>query len=370
MVDIREIELAKKLVNYSCKVGKGDKVWIEYSDCSMGFVQEIVKQVLTNGGYPYLKHNERGVKATYLKYGNKNYFEFLAKHDRATMQDCDCAILIGGEANSFEFANVSSENMDIYEQHYVKPVHLEVRVKKRWVLLRYPTPSFSQSAKMNTSDFENYFFNVCNLDYSKMCNAMDALKQLMENTDEVKIVAPNTNLNFSIKNMQAVKCCGECNVPDGEIYTAPIKDSINGQISFNIPSLYNGVEYRDIKLFFKDGKIIDCNCNEKEKFEKILNTDEGSRYIGEFSFGVNPHVTRPILDILFDEKMCGSIHFAIGNSYDDAFNGNKSAIHWDLICNHNPQYGGGEIYFDGKLIRKNGEFIPADLIALNAKNLI
>ncbi len=370
MIDTREITLAKKLVNYSCAVKSGDKVWIEYSNCSVGFINEIVKEVLKQGGLPYLKHNPKNIKATYIKKGNENLFNFMAKHDQALMQDCDCVILIGGEDNAFEQANVTSEQMDKYEKCYVKPVHLDVRIKKRWVLLRYPTPSFAQSAKMNTEEFEDYFFNVCNLDYNKMCLAMEALKTRMQKADIVKIVAPKTNLEFSIKGIGGVKCCGECNIPDGEIYTAPVKNSVNGEIFFNIPSLLNGVEYKDIWLKFKEGKIVDFNCNNNEQFEKVISVDEGARYIGEFAFGVNPYVTKPILDILFDEKMCGSIHMALGNSYDDAFNGNKSALHWDLISNHNTEYGGGEIYFDDELIRKNGQFIPSDLIALNAQNLI
>lgn len=370
MVDIREQELARKIVNYSCKVKKGEKVWVEYSETSEGFICALLDEIFKCGGYPYLKSVDRQYKSLIMKNASKEYYDFLSKHDCALMNDCDCVILISGEGNSFELSNVNAEENDLYETYYSKPVHLDIRIKKRWVLLRYPTLGFAQNARMNTHDFEDYFFKVCNLDYGKMCDAMERLRVLMEKTDKVRIIARDTNLEFSIKGMNAVKCCGECNIPDGEIYTAPVKNSINGKILFNIPSLNNGIEFHNIKLVFEKGRIIDFDCNEKKAFEKIINTDLGSRYIGEFAFGVNPYVDRPILDILFDEKMAGSIHMAIGNSYDDAANGNKSAIHWDLILSQKPEFGGGEIYFDDVLIRKDGKFILPQLIALNEENLL
>lgn len=370
MIDKRLIMLAKKLVNYSCNVKSGEKVWVEYSDASEDFICEIIKEIFRCGAYPIVKNSNRKLKSVMLNNATKQYYNFLTKHDCALMQECDAVILVSGENNAFEFANVAEDKNDLYDLFYVKPVHLDIRINKKWVLLRFPTPGFAQNAKMNTYEFEDYFFNVCNLDYAKLSFAMDNLKTLMEKTDKVKIISKDTNLTFSIKNMKAVKCCGECNIPDGELYTAPVKNSVNGKICFNIPSLNNGTVFRNIMLEFENGKIVNCDCNEKQKLENILNTDEGSRYLGEFAFGLNPYVNKPILDILFDEKMCGSVHFAIGNSYDDAPNGNKSAIHWDLISNHKTEFGGGEIYFDDVLIRKNGKFILPELFALNEENLV
>lgn len=369
-MDIRDNELAQKIVNYSCDVKKGEKVLIECCGTSEYFIACLIKEIYKAGGMPFVKSYNKRIKKEILRGADKKFLEEWASWDEKFMDDMDAVILVSGDDNIFEYSDIPGEKMDLYSSIYVKRVHLDVRVKKKWVLLRYPTPSFAQSSKMSTEDFNDFYYKVCNLDYAHMCKCMDPLKALMEKTDQVKIVARNTNLTFSIKNIPAVKCCGECNIPDGELYTAPVKDSINGYITFNIPTIYNGVEHRDIRLTFKNGKIVEASSNNSDKLLDVLNTDEGSRYIGEFSFGLNPYINKPILDILFDEKMGESIHMAVGGCYDDAYNGNKSAIHWDLIQSHTEEYGGGEIYFDGVLIRKNGRFIPNELVALNKENLI
>jgi aminopeptidase len=227
----------------------------------------------------------------------------------------------------------------------------------------------SAMSAMSTEAFENLYFNVCNLDYSKMEKAMTPLVELMERTDKVRIVAPNTDLTFSIKGIPAIKCAGDCNIPDGEVYTAPVKDSVNGRISYNVPSTENGIRFTDISLLFKDGKIIEATSNNTKAINEIFDTDEGARYVGEFAIGFNPFVHSPMCDILFDEKIAGSIHFTPGMCYEDAPNGNKSAIHWDLVLIMRPEYGGGEIWFDDKLIRKDGLFVVDELKCLNPENL-
>ena len=369
-MDYRDKELAKKIVNYSCSVQKGEKVLIECSETSDYFQKCLIEEIYAVGGMPFVRPFDKKVKKAIIMGSNEKFMKAWAEWDEKFMDDMDAVILIFGDNNIFEYSDIPREKMEIYENIYVKRVHLDVRVKKKWVLLRYPTPSFAQNSKMSTEKFTDYFYKVCNLDYAHMCKCMDPLKNLMEKTDQVKIIAKDTKLTFSIKGIPAVKCCGECNIPDGELYTAPVKDSINGYITFNIPTIYNGIEHRDIKLTFKNGKIVEASSNNSDKLLEVLETDEGSRYIGEFSFGLNPYINTPILDILFDEKMCDSIHMAVGGCYDDAYNGNKSAVHWDLIQSHNPEFGGGEIYFDDVLIRKNGRFIPNELVALNKENLV
>jgi aminopeptidase len=235
--------------------------------------------------------------------------------------------------------------------------------------LRYPNPAFAQLGQMSTAAFEDFFFNVCNLDYGKMHKAMENLQKLMAKTDKVRLIADGTDLTFSIKGQASKICSGECNIPDGEIYTAPIKDSVNGKIKFNIPSLWKGIVHNDITLDFKDGKIVKERSSNTKALTAELNADEGARYTGEFAFGVNPFVTKPMYDTLFDEKMTGSIHIAMGNCYDDVPNGNHSQNHWDMVLSMTPEYGGGEIYFDGKLIRKNGRFVIKELECLNPEHL-
>lgn len=370
MVDIREQQLAKNIITYSCNVLPKEKVLIEYSDCPNSFLECLVNEVLAVGAYPFLNNLNKPVLKNVLEKGNEELFKLMGKYDAYKMQEMDAVVLVRGDNNIFEYSAVPMKNIVSYNNTYNKMVHMEHRLNKKWVTLRYPTSAFAQSAGLSTTKFEDHFFNVCNLNYSKMCDAMEPLKELMEKTDKVKIIAKNTNLEFSIKGIPSVKCCGDKNIPDGEIYTAPVKESINGHIEFNIPCMYNGILHNHVYLEFKDGKIVKATSNNTLALNDIINSDDGSKYIGEFSFGVNPFITTPINDILFDEKMCYSIHMAIGNSYDDAFNGNLSSVHWDIIQSHLPAFGGGEVYFDGTLIRQNGKFILPNLVALNAENLV
>ncbi|NCA66815.1 MAG: aminopeptidase, partial [Clostridia bacterium] len=257
-----------------------------------------------------------------------------------------------------------------YMKHYSHPVHHEIRVKQtKWVVMRFPTEGMSQQSGMSTEAFGKFYYDVCCLDYAKMGEAMKPLIDLIVRTDKVRLVAKDTDLSFSIKGVGAVACCGHCNIPDGEVYTAPVKNSVNGYIHYNAPSIENGIKFEDVRLVFKDGKIVEATANFSEEANKIFDTDEGGRYVGEFALGVNPYIVKPMGDILFDEKISGSIHFTPGACYDEAPNGNQSAIHWDLVLIQTPEYGGGEIYFDDILIRKDGRFVIPELAGLNPENL-
>jgi aminopeptidase len=286
------------------------------------------------------------------------------------MSEMDCYIGIRGSDNVAELSDVPAENMSMYERLYQVPVHHDIRVRKtKWVVLRYPDNAMAQLSNTSLENFEDFYFDVCTLDYAKMGEAMKPLIDLMNKTDKVRIVGPGTDLNFSIKDIPAIPCAGNMNIPDGEVYTAPVRDSVNGTISYNTPSIWGGFTYDNIKLTFENGKIVDATANDTEKINEVFNTDEGARYVGEFAIGVNPYVLNPMKDILFDEKICGSLHFTPGNCYDEAPNGNSSAIHWDLVLIQREEWGGGEIYFDDVLIRKNGIFVIPELECLNPENL-
>lgn len=290
--------------------------------------------------------------------------------DSAVMAGMDAYIGVRGGSNSSELSDVPSERMNEYMAHYWQPVHGNIRVPKtKWVILRYPSPSMAQMADMSTEAFEDFFFNVCCLDYSRMDRAMDALVALMERTDRVRIVSPGTDLSFSTKGLPAVKCAGKLNIPDGEVFTAPVRDSVNGVIAYNTPSLENGFTYTDIRFVFRDGKIVEATANDTARINKQLDIDEGARYVGEFAIGVNPYITFPMKDTLFDEKIAGSFHFTPGSCYDECDNGNKSSQHWDLVLIQTPEYGGGEMYFDDVLVRKDGRFVLSELECLNPENL-
>jgi aminopeptidase len=365
-----EIKLAEKLVNYSCKVKENEKVLVTYSNCPDSFIEALIEEITKAKAIPIIYRLDKNIKRRLLLNSNENIINSFKEIVKPIMENSDAVIMIGGSDNDFELSDIPSNIINLYNKLYVNPIHFNIRCNKKWVLLRYPTPSFAQISRLSTEMFSEFFFKVCTLDYKNLNEKMTPLKELMEKTDKVEIITPNTNLTFSIKNMPSIKCSGECNIPDGEIYSAPIKHSVNGHILFNIPVIEHGVEFNNIKLIFKDGKIIDFDCNNKEKFKEILDTDEGSRYLGEFAFGLNPYCKEPIKDILFDEKMTSSIHLAIGSSYDDCNNGNKSSIHLDLIQSHKKELGGGKIYFDCTLIYENGKFILPNLVALNSENLL
>lgn len=362
--------LAHNLINYSLKLKPNEKVLVEYSFVDNNFLLALQTEAFKTKAMPFFKNiNKELLKAT-IEMGDETMFNLMADFEEKLYNSMDAIILVHGEENMFDFAFVPQHKQQKFESTFGKRIHINIRLKKRWVLLNYPTTGFALSSQMPTRDFRDYFFKVCNLNYQKLSLAMEGLKKLMEKTDEVKIVSPGTNLTFSIKGMPAIKCCGECNIPDGEIYTAPIKNSVNGKITFNIPAMHNGTKHENIVLEFEDGKVVSALGSHANQLNEIINTDAGSAFLGEFAFGVNPLITRSLNNILFDEKMSGSIHLALGNSYPDCFNGNKSAIHWDLILNQMPEFGGGEIYFDNVKIRENGMFILPELVALNPENIL
>ncbi len=371
MMDERVKILAKNLINYSLSLKKGEKVLIDTTINDTELAKALIDEAYKVGAIPFVNFMDNVVLRKLLMHSTKEQWSLKAKTDAMFMEMMDAYVAVRGFENVTELSDVPSENMTDYQKEWLFPVHMEIRVpKKKWVVLRYPSPSFAQSASMSTEAFEDFYFNVCNLDYSKMSKAMDPLVELMEKTDKVHIKGKGTDLTFSIKGIPVEKCAGEKNIPDGEVFTAPVKDSVNGTITYTAKTLYQGVVFDKITLEFKDGKIVKAEAGSvTDKLNEILDTDEGARYVGEFAIGVNPYITEPMLDILFDEKIMGSFHFTPGASYDTADNGNKSSVHWDMVCIQTEKYGGGEIYFDGKLIRKDGIFVIPELEPLNPENL-
>lgn len=358
-------KLANILVNYSCSLKPHEKVMIEACDVPDEFIEVLLKEIYKAQAYPFLIKNSSQTHRQVLQNINEEYASMLKKYMLPVMKDMDAYISIKGINNKYELCDINQKNIKTYTQFYQEDIVQERVNNTKWVILNYPTPSLAQEANMSTAAFKDYFYLVCNLDYEKMDKAMNALKNLMEKTDEVHIVGNGTDLKFSIKNMPAIKCSGKCNIPDGEVYTAPLKYSVNGVINYTVPSIYDGKKFDNIKLKVKDGKIIDATSSNTAGLNYILDTDEGARYFGEFALGVNPFIKKPMLDILFDEKMFGSFHLTPGRCYEDADNTNQSSIHWDMVCCQTKEYGGGEIYFDNVLIRKDGIFVLPELNDLN-----
>ena len=370
MFDERMKKLAKNLVRYSCDVQPGENVLIEMTGEHPEILSLLIREIYEAKGNPFIKLHNQEIEREWLMYVSEKQLQIAAEVDEKLMDQMQAYIGLRGGENASEFSDVPSESMKRYNQIYWEPVHGAIRVKKtKWVVLRYPTPSMAQAAGMSTRTFEDYYFNVCNLDYSRMDKAMDPLKELMEKTDRVHIIGKDTDLRFSIKGIPAIKCSGKLNIPDGEIFTAPVKYSINGHITYNTPSLEQGFTYERIHFRFENGKIVEAHSNDDVRINQLLDTDPGARYVGEFAIGVNPYITTAMKDTLFDEKISGSFHFTPGRCYDEAPNGNESAVHWDLVMIQTKDYGGGEMYFDDVLVRKDGLFVLEPLRCLNPEAL-
>ncbi|MGH7599007.1 MAG: aminopeptidase [bacterium] len=372
MNDPRLARLAEVLTSHSTRLQKGERVLIEAFDVPEAFTNALIEAAVDCGAIPIVetKHN-KVLRQLYRQYGEEA-FRLLGEIEKFRMERMDAYIGVRGNDNICEMSDVPGIKMSYLQRHIFQPVHHDIRLKTKWVVLRYPNSSMAQQAGMSTEAFEDFYFEVCTMDYGRMTEAMQALKDRMESADRVQILGPETELNFSIKGIPAIPCGGEYNIPDGECFTAPVRSSVNGVISFNTPTIYQGVAFSDIKLEFRNGKIIDATSDSAAKstrLNEVFNTDEGARYVGEFSFGFNPFITRPMLDILFDEKIAGSFHFTPGNAYENADNGNRSQIHWDMVMIQSPEFGGGEIWLDGEMIRKDGRFVPSDLHPLNPENL-
>jgi aminopeptidase len=350
-------------------VRKGERVLVSYEgETARPLVRQVIKEIYAAGGEPHAEIRDSQITREILLGATEGQIEAINDYSLYQMKGMDAYIAIRAGDNSAELADVPPELLNLYYKG-TRPT-LDYRVNHtKWVVLRYPNASMAQLAETSREAFEDFYYDVCNLDYSKMAAAMDALVDLMERTDEVRITGPGTDLGFSIKGIPAIKCAGEKNIPDGEVYTAPVRESMNGRISYNPPSEEQGFTFENIVFEVRDGRITDATANDTKRIGDLLDTDEGARYFGEFSLGVNPYILHPMKDTLFDEKISGSIHLTPGAAYEDAFNGNKSAIHWDLVLIQRADYGGGEIWFDGRLVRKDGVFVCPELECLNPENL-
>lgn len=369
IMDSRYEKLAETLVGFSTAVKKGDRVLIDASGIPDEMILALMRSVGRHGGRAFLHSTHPRLQREFLLQGSKEDFECLNAWELAQIQDMQCYIALRGADNIFEYSDVPAEKQQLYYAA-MKPAHDHRVNETRWVILRWPNAAMAQSARRSTEEFQDFFFRVCTMDYGRMKPGMDALKRRLESADRVHIKSPGTDLQFSIKGLPAIPCGGEFNIPDGELFTAPVRESVEGVICYNTPSVYHGQCFENVRFVFKNGKIVEATANKTPELNAILDSDEGARHIGEFAFGFNPHILEPMCDTLFDEKIAGSLHFTPGQAYENCNNGNRSQIHWDLVLIQRPDCGGGEIYLDGELIRKDGLFIPNDLAQLNPHYLL
>jgi len=357
-MDDRYQKLAKVLTGFSTNLKKGDKVLIDAFDIPDLMVVALIRATRERGAFPMVRQSHARVSREMLMASEPEILELSAKVELERMQSMDAYIALRGADNIFESSDVPAENMQA-AMRINRPVQNWRVGKTRWVVLRWPSSAMAQQAVMSTEAFEDFYFDVCTMDYARMRPGMAALKARMDRASRVDITGPGTDLHFSIEGLKGIPCGGKRNIPDGEVYTAPVKDSVEGFVTYNAPTVYQGEGFERIRLEFSKGKIIKATCSGNEaKLNKILDSDEGARYVGEFAIGFNPHIKSPMRDILFDEKIAGSFHFTPGQAYEGAAdNGNRSQVHWDLVNIQRPDWGGGEIRFDGELIRKDGMFV-------------
>ncbi len=372
IMDARYEKLAAGLTGFSTELKKGERVFIDAFDVPDAMVIALVRAARARGALPYVAVHRARVTRELMLGATEEQFSAHAAVELKRMQQMDAYIALRGSDNIFETSDVPSEKVQLVAR-VMKPV-LDHRVNDtKWVVLRWPTSAMAQQAGMSTEKFEDFYFDVCTLDYSRMIPGMRALKKVMDETDRVHIKGPGTDLQFSIKGIGSRECGGQRNIPDGEVFSCPVKDSVEGYVQYNAPTVYLGTSFDGIRLGFKRGRIVEATAStpaSTKRLNEILDSDPGARYIGEFAIGFNPHIREPMRDILFDEKIAGSFHFTPGQAYEGVGNGNKSQVHWDMVCIQRPDYGGGEIWFDGKLIRKDGLFVPKALQKLNPEHLL
>jgi aminopeptidase len=369
MSDPRYAQLAEVLTGFSTALKKGERVLIDAFDVPDAFTIALVRAAQQRGAMPYVNLQRARITRELLQGATAEQYAVTSDIELQRMQKMQAYIAVRGSDNIFETSDVPAERVQTVAR-VLKPV-LDYRVNKtKWVVLRWPSAAMAQQAGKSTAAFEDFYFRVCTFDYRRYGPGMKALADLMNRTDRVHLQGPGTDLKFSIKGIGAVPCGGLRNIPDGEVFSCPVKDSVEGVIQYNAPTVYLGSSFDSIRLVFRKGRIVEATSNNTKRLNEILDTDEGARYIGEFALGFNPHILEPMRDILFDEKIAGSFHFTPGQAYEQGGNGNKSAVHWDMVNIQRPEYGGGEIWFDGKLIRKDGLFTVPALKKLNPDQLL
>ncbi|QDV33641.1 aminopeptidase [Tautonia plasticadhaerens] len=369
MPDPRWDTLSETLLRHSTRLKAGETLLIECIDLEDDTLARLlVRKASRMGATALIDLKRASIIREQLKEATEAQLRAWADAESYRMDRVQAYIALRGSQNISELADVPPDRMNLYNEHFMTPVHFQRRIKNtRWCVLRLPGPGMAQQAGMSTEAFEDFYFEACNVDYPRLGRALRPLADRMEAAREVHITGPETDLRFSIEGIPVVPCAGEMNIPDGEVFTAPVRDSIEGQIRFNAPTIYQGAAYDGIRLVFERGKIVEASCEagDSERLNRIFRADEGASYVGEWSLGCNPKVQKPMRDILFDEKIAGSFHLTPGNAYDEADNGNRSKIHWDLVQIQTPEFGGGTVSFDGEPIRVDGKFVDEELSPLD-----
>ncbi|MDZ7680788.1 MAG: aminopeptidase [Fodinibius sp.] len=366
MYSSEDQQLAKKILEYSCELEKGQNVMLQLVGLNgIGLLRALVEHARALDANPFVQIEDTEIRRMLVEKGDKKFWKGQAKNDQLPlMKKMDAFVGIRAALNIYEQADVDKKANKAYADHFADPVHFKERVNNtNWVVLRYPSEAFAMNAKMPTQRFREFYYKACLLDYNELAEAMKPLHERLKDTNMIRLEGEGTDIEFSVEGQTWIPCAGKRNIPDGELFSSPILSSVNGYITY-APSVYQGKPFEYVKLEVRDGVVIDSDSSNNEALQDILDTDAGARQFGEFSFGLNPVIEEPMYDILFDEKIYGSNHLTLGNDYEIAPNGNESNIHWDLVCI------GADVYLDGEKIREGREFVADDLKGLNPENLL
>jgi len=366
MYSTEDKQLAEKLLNHSVELQQDENIMLQLIGFNgIGLLRALTQSVRERKANPFIKIEDPEINRLLIEHGDADFWKIQSNADQLPlMKEMDAFIGIRGAENIYETSEADKEANKAYSEQFLKPVHFKERVNNtKWCVLRYPSAAFAMNAKRPTERFRKFYFDACLFDYEKLREAMNPLEKRLRKTDLIELKGDETDISFSVKGQNWVPCFGKRNIPDGELFSSPILASVNGQITY-APSVYQGKPFEFVKLIVSDGVVVDFDSSNNDALKEILDTDSGARQFGEFSFGLNPVIEKPMYDILFDEKIYGSNHLTLGQDYEIAPNGNKSSIHWDLVCI------GADVYLDGELIRKEREFVVEELKGLNPGELL
>lgn len=364
MVDKAKIQkLAKIMIGYSIALKKGEKLMLRgYGFDSYPLIKELYREAMKAGAIQVdVRFSVDELTRIFFDHASKEQIEYITDLDKKVADSYDAMIQVVADENPFELGEVNIKKLNMSAKAR-KPLS-DILHKKRWCLFYYPNVASATFAKKNLEQWEDFVFDCSIKDWKKEEKMQAKFVNLMSKVDKVHIVGKETDLHLSVKKQIWRKCCGTHNMPDGEIFTSPLRTSVNGVIRYNVPTHYQSQDFEWVKLTLKDGKVVREESNNQKGVTEILNSDAGARYFGEFAFGLNKEIMNPTRQILFDEKMGRSLHMALGKCYDECPNGNDSTVHWDLIFRFD--WAGAELWFDGVKVYSKKKWIDKRFAFLN-----
>lgn len=366
MGDLRVEKLAEMMVRYSVNIQPGERVGIRGSSVAEPLIVEIYKQVILAGGYPYMMVNLPRTQEIFYKYANQEQLTYIHQPVRTVYETYDALISVMADQNTRALSNVEPEKMVTVSQasRDLSRAFMQRSAKGelKWTLTLFPTNAHAQDADMSLGEYEDFVYSACMPDlndpvgyWRNFSNRQARIIDWLKGKKNIHVIGKETDLTLSVDGRTFINCDCHNNVPDGEIFTGPVENSANGTVYFSYPAIYGGREVVGVRLWFENGKVVKATADKNEDFlQKTLDTDEGARFLGEFAIGTNEGITRFTHEILFDEKIGGSFHMAVGAGYPETGSVNDSAIHWDMICDLRD---GGEIWADEELLYRNGKFV-------------